>query len=181
MEKREDRRILMTKRMLKAALIEMLKDKDIYHISIRELCEKADVNRTTFYKYYGSQFDLLADMENDLLMFMTQVIKKNEENPKKVIIAACEYLEENQEFAKLIINNNVDPTFANRLFSVEVIRESFMHRFSANKSEVEQEYIYHFLTYGIFRVVCVWLNKEKRESPQMLAKLIERMLSHISE
>ena len=44
MEKREDRRITMTKRMLKDALIGMLKEKDIYHISIRELCERADIN-----------------------------------------------------------------------------------------------------------------------------------------
>ena len=64
MEKKEDRRVRVTKRMLKDALIELLKTKDIYHISIRELCETADVNRTTFYKYYGNQFDLLADMED---------------------------------------------------------------------------------------------------------------------
>ena len=69
MEKKEDRRIAMTKRLLKAALIELLKEQDIYHISIRELCERADVNRTTFYKYYGSQFDLLTDMEKDMLDF----------------------------------------------------------------------------------------------------------------
>ena len=67
MEQKEDRRITMTKRMLKNALTDMLKEKDIYHISIRELCERADVNRTTFYKHYGSQFELLDDMETDLL------------------------------------------------------------------------------------------------------------------
>ena len=48
MDKKEDRRTAMTKHVLKDALIEMLKEKDIYHISIRELCERADVNRTTF-------------------------------------------------------------------------------------------------------------------------------------
>ena len=36
MEKKEDRRIAMTKRLLKAALIELLKEQDIYHISIRD-------------------------------------------------------------------------------------------------------------------------------------------------
>lgn len=72
MEKKEDRRIAMTKRLLKAALIELLKEQDIYHISIRELCERADVNRTTFYKYYGSQFDLLTDMEKDMLGLLSQ-------------------------------------------------------------------------------------------------------------
>ena len=76
MEKKEDRRIAMTKRLLKAALIELLKEQDIYHISIRELCERADVNRTTFYKYYGSQFDLLTDMEKDMLDFIAKAIER---------------------------------------------------------------------------------------------------------
>ena len=58
MEKKEDRRVTLTKRMLKDALIDLLREVDIYHVSIRELCQRADVNRTTFYKYYGSQFDL---------------------------------------------------------------------------------------------------------------------------
>ena len=48
MEKKEDRRIAMTKRLLKAALIELLKEQDIYHISIRELCERADVTERHF-------------------------------------------------------------------------------------------------------------------------------------
>ena len=87
MEKKEDRRIAMTKRLLKAALIELLKEQDIYHISIRELCERADVNRTTFYKYYGSQFDLLTDMEKDMLDFIAKAIERHETEPEKIITA----------------------------------------------------------------------------------------------
>lgn len=176
MEKREDRRITMTKRMLKEALIEMLKEKDIYHISIRELCENADVNRTTFYKYYGSQFDLLADMEKDILEFIAKAVRRNEAEPEKIISSVCNYLEENLEFIRLIINNNVDPTFAHSLFAMDSIKESALKKFSADKSENELEYIYNFLTYGAFRMVCVWLNKEERESPETFAKLINQVM-----
>jgi len=176
MEKREDRRIMMTKRMLKDALIEMLKEKDIYHISIRELCERADVNRTTFYKYYGSQFDLLTDMENDMIEFLTKTIKSNEADPEKIISSACNYLEGNIDFARLIINNNVDPSFAHKLFTMDCIKESTLKKFAGNKSEAELEYIYNFLVYGAFRMVCVWLNKEERESPEAFAKLINQMM-----
>ncbi|HNZ78038.1 MAG TPA: TetR/AcrR family transcriptional regulator [Bacilli bacterium] len=176
MKKKEDRRVLMTKRMLKDALIEILKKKDIYHISIRELCERADVNRTTFYKYYGSQFDLLTDMEKDILDFISKTIKHNETEPEKIMSSICNYLEENLEFVRLIINNNVDPMFAHKLLAMESIKESALNRFSASKSEAEVEYIYNFLTYGAFHMVCAWLNKEKRESPKMLAKLIVQMM-----
>ena len=89
MEKKEDRRIAMTRRMLKDALTEMLRETDIYHVSIRELCQRADINRTTFYKYYGSQFDLLTDMENDLLEFLSSTIREYAEDPVRIIETAC--------------------------------------------------------------------------------------------
>ena len=85
MTEKLDRRVAMTKKFLKDALIEMLKTKDIYHISIRELCERADVNRSTFYKYYGSQFDLLADMESDMIEFIQKTVSKNIRSPQKII------------------------------------------------------------------------------------------------
>ena len=176
MDKKEDRRITMTKRMLKEALIEMLKDKDIYHISIRELCDKADVNRTTFYKYYGSQFDLLTDMENDLLLFISKILENNDGDTVRVIAAACEYLEDNLEFARLIINNNIDPTFANKLFSMDAIKASSFRRPYADKGAAEQEYIYNFFTYGVFRMVCIWLNKDERESPREFAELVGQIV-----
>ena len=59
MQKKEDRRVTMTRRMLKEALTEMLRETDIYHVSIRELCQRADINRTTFYKYYRDKYDYL--------------------------------------------------------------------------------------------------------------------------
>ena len=145
MEKKEDRRIAMTKRLLKAALIELLKEQDIYHISIRELCERADVNRTTFYKYYGSQFDLLTDMEKDMLDFIAKAIERHETEPEKIITAACRYLEENLEFARLIINNNVDPAFAHKLFAMDSLKESARKMLSGSNSEAELAYVYKIL------------------------------------
>ena len=176
MEKKIDQRIMLTKRLLKEALIEMLKETDIYHVSVRELCTNAGINRTTFYKHYGSQFDLLADMENDLLEFISKTISSYEEYPEKIVASVCEYLEDNLEFAKLIINNNVDPDFAKKVFSMDSIKNASLKRFHDAKNEAELDYIYAFLTYGAFRMVCLWLNKEKRETPEEFAKLVNQLL-----
>jgi len=176
MEKKTDRRIVMTKRLLKEALIELLKEKDIYHVSIRELCSNADINRTTFYKYYGSQFDLLSDMENDFLEFIAMTVENYEEDPEKIVASICKYLEDHIEFARLIINNNVDPDFPQKVFAIDSIKDSALKKFHGHKSDVELEYIYAFLTFGAFRMVCLWLNKEKRETPAEFAKLVNQML-----
>ena len=176
MEKKEDRRVTMTKRMLKDALIGMLRDVDIYHISIRELCLRADINRTTFYKYYGSQFDLLTDMENDLLVFLSDTIREHADDPEKIIETACEYLENHLEFGRLIINNNVDPLFPQRLFSLEVLRETLMKQYGNVRDEMMRDYLLNYVTYGAYRIICMWLNKEQRESSAQIALFLMRLI-----
>ena len=176
MEKKEDRRVVLTKRMLKDALTEMLRGTDIYHISIRELCQRADVNRTTFYKYYGSQFDLLADMENDLLAFLSRTITEHAADPARIIEAACAYMEEYLEFGRLIINNNVDPLFPQKLFSLAAVRDAVLKRFAGQMDESMLEYLYNYITYGAYRIICVWMNKEQREPPEKIAQLLIRLI-----
>ena len=72
---RDNRRVSMTKRIIKDTFIEMLEKKNIQKIYVRELCETADINRSTFYKYYESQYDLLAEMQNDLLIQIEEKCK----------------------------------------------------------------------------------------------------------
>ncbi len=172
MEKKEDRRVIITKRILKEALTEMLRETDIYHVSIRELCQRADINRTTFYKYYGNQFDLLADMENDMLDFLASTIRAYASNQKIIIRTVCEYLENHLEFARLIINNNVDPLFPQKIFSLEILQEAVLERYRQN--EAAQEYLFNYLIYGAYRVISLWLNKEQREAPEQIAQLLMR-------
>ena len=171
-----DKRIVNTKERITDRFMKLLKTTALDKITVTQICRRANINRATFYKYYGSQFDLLTDMEKDILDFISKTIKHNETEPEKIMSSICNYLEENLEFVRLIINNNVDPMFAHKLLAMESIKESALNRFSASKSEAEVEYIYNFLTYGAFHMVCAWLNKEKRESPKMLAKLIVQMM-----
>ena len=174
--KKEDRRVTMTRRMLKEALTGMLKTSDMYHITIRELCARADVNRTTFYKYYGSQFDLLSDMEQDLLDYLARAVADNGGDVERIIETACAYCEENLEFVRLIVGNNVDPDFPEKLFSLDAIQAAARKRCEAFETRREAEYFYHYMTYGAYRIVCTWLGKDDRESPAELAKILSRIL-----
>ena len=176
MEKKEDRRVTMTKRLLKDALTEILRSEDIYHVSIRELCQRADVNRTTFYKYYGNQFDLLADMENDLLEFLVSTIREHAANPVRIIVTICRYLESHLEFGRLIVNNNVDPLFPQRLFAQEILRESVMSNYGSMPDETAWEYLFNYVIYGAYRIICMWINKDQRESPEEIARLLIRLI-----
>ena len=68
MNHKDNRRVKLTKQLLKDSLCGLLEQKSIHEISVRTLCENADINRSTFYKYYGSLYDLLKEMEDDFLI-----------------------------------------------------------------------------------------------------------------
>ena len=63
MEQRENQRVRLSKRLIKESLTRLLQTESIHKVSIRTLCEEAGVNRSTFYKYYGSQYDVLEELE----------------------------------------------------------------------------------------------------------------------
>ncbi len=175
MEKREDRRISMTKRMLKDAMTELLREKDIYHIAVRELCEKADVNRTTFYKHYGNQFDLLAEMENDLLHMFEKTISEDRTNNGKTVEKLLAFLEGDIEFVRILINSNVDPEFPKKLFSLAII-ESSVENMMSSIPKPKNEYVNRFVLFGAYEMARYWLNKEERESPKEVAHIITERL-----
>lgn len=168
-----NQRIMLTKKLLKNSLTEMLKTQNIYHISIRELCERAGINRSTFYKYYGSQFDLLEEIETDLLDSIEHFLSQQTDVKSTAVLEQIiKYFDENIDFARLLINSNVDPAFANRLFSLPSI-QAMLKTFLGNITEPnEYEYRTNMLIYGAYQVVCMWLNKENRESSQWMAKFL---------
>lgn len=50
-----------TARLMDEALILLLDDKDLEYITVKEICRKAGVNRSTFYLHYESTADLLEE------------------------------------------------------------------------------------------------------------------------
>ena len=57
-QKRDDRRTQYSKRVIKESLFQLMQEKPINKITVKELCDRADVNRSTFYAYYTDIYDL---------------------------------------------------------------------------------------------------------------------------
>ena len=65
--RKTDARIRYTQRILKESLLALLKQKPINKITVKEVCELAELNRATFYAHYSDCFALLEQIENELL------------------------------------------------------------------------------------------------------------------
>ena len=170
-----NQRVVLTKKLLKSSLIEMLQTQSIYRISIRELCENAGINRSTFYKYYGNQFDLLNEMEEDLLINIEETLASVEGYDQNVLEQIISYLEKDIDFIRLLLNSNVDPEFPKNLMSMAPIQRIIKNQMT-DLPEAEQDYYYRFLLFGCYEIVRTWINKEDRESPKAIAELILKFI-----
>lgn len=170
-----DRRAKMTRKILKQSLIDLMKKKPIHEISIKKICETADINRSTFYHHYDSQFDLFDDILNDIGYDIIEIVKNhhNSENwMKNILIDAFTYLESNRETILVILSENSG-------FSVGERLTSYIERFVNTSLEPSSEiakYCVQFATAGMTSVVWQWLSKEDRMSAKDLAEMVSHLL-----
>ena len=170
----ENQRVRITKKMLKDSLIRLLYTQSIHKISIREICEGSQINRTTFYKYYGSQYDLLEDMENDVLTQISGYIKADNgsDDSRLWLKKIMTFIDDNIDLCRVLLNNNVDPEFPEKLIVLPSLRQLISKQLPDNYSENELAYIFDFAISGGFSVIKRWINKENRETPEEIAAML---------
>ena len=107
-EKKTDRRILKTKRVLRESLLYLLKEQPIQKISVSLLCEKSDINRSTFYTYYSSPMDLLESIEDEILNTLEEdMIQFEKENSiSQLMNSIIFYISEHKQLVRLLFSDH---------------------------------------------------------------------------
>lgn len=174
----ENQRVRLSKKMLKESLIRLLNEESIHKISVREICDEAQINRTTFYKHYGSPYDLLGDMEDDVLTQIDSYLSTNNksfDNSLKRLIQMISFVNDNLDLCRVLFNNNVDPEFPEKLINLPPIKQMVTQLMGKN-NEDEIAYIFGFVVNGGFSIIRKWMNKDSRETPEEMAALINRTI-----
>ena len=177
MKKKQNQRIMLTKRLLANAFLQMLEDTPIHAISIRQLCEKAGINRTTFYNHYGSQYDLLEDMSSRFLDEIAGRLNKadvdDRESIQERVTLVLVYFEENRELSRLLLSNNIDPHFAERLFALPKITDLLGAATKGCADPSRSHAVTSFAIHGSYRLLREWIEQsDNRMSPVEEADLI---------
>ncbi len=126
MNKKEDQRTKLTRMLLQNALLELLMQKPIQAVTVKELCEKAGVNRGTFYLHYLDIYDLLEKMENALLLQLQEILEKNPVLDEAAPSAATEsftsalflFFENNREMCAILLGENGDKKFVEKIIGL---------------------------------------------------------------
>lgn len=172
-----DRRKKYTRMVLKESLLELLQTKQIFTITVKEICERADVNRSTFYAHFSDQFELLQQIEDELIEdMMSYLYSYNAEKEVEVLQMTeklIKYFATKKEVCLTLLSQNAHSSFEQK---VRHVAEEFIIHFQANKEHADMfPYISAYIVSGSIEVMKVWLQNDMDTPPKKIAKLIKNL------
>lgn len=171
----ENQRVRLSKKLLKNALIRLLCEKPIGKITVYELCEAAEINRTTFYKYYGSQYELLAEIEDEFFVELEKLFAENDPNDAANLTKVLQRLEDERDICRVLINTMPDQEFSTKLFNLPAIKTQLNDHTPGRYTPSQSEYIHLFFCQGGYAIIRKWLNSENPETPEEIARLVSSL------
>lgn len=177
---KEDRRIRRTQKMLKSSMIELMNEKDFKDISVKDITEKADLNRGTFYNHYTDTYDLLAKMESDVLSDFQEMIDSCLPDTQKgsllpILLPVIQYIEENVSIVSILFENSASSDFVYRFHKIISDNGSaiFKKRYPST-DETSLAYFIEFITYGLTGVLRHWIHGGMKEQKETIAKIADQ-------
>lgn len=181
-EKKEDRRVRRTKKLLIQGLTELMAEKPVQDITVRELADRVDVNRGTFYLYYRDIFDMLTQIEQELFDKFDRIMVSHRDD---VVISQTQpflcdlfaFIQENQEMCRTLLGEHGDMSFLQRLNGV-VQEKCFADWQRLHFPCTQEEFIYRydFVVFGCIGLIRTWLSRHCTEPADAMAALANEMI-----
>lgn len=181
-QKTQNRSILRTQRILKDGLTELMRKKPIQKISVKELTDFVNLNRGTFYLHYKDIYDLMEQLENDLLNEFIEINHTYDTNklngsPFLLLLELFTFLERNAEFVSILLLENRDQNFVEKL--KDLLRERCLKDWIiifANATPDLCDLYSSYVLSGCIGIIKNWFENGRKQTPEELAHYTENIL-----
>ena len=171
------------------ALIALLEEKDLEYITVKEICEEADVNRSTFYLHYETVGDLVDETTEMINKRFLSYFPQNERDISDalnglrlgdLILVTGEYLipylrfiRDNKKIYRAAFRNPNDMQAHARYGELKKrLLSPILDRFSV-PAPYHRYYIAYYIE-GIIAIVKEWLRQDCEDEVEVIADIIER-------
>lgn len=171
-----DARVKYTRMVIRNSFLELLKEKPVNRITVKEICERSEINRATFYKHYQDPFDLLEQLEDELLAHTRGVLSENAYTDITALyMDMLNTLKENEKLYRVIGSSHGDHSLYTRIFadSYEQAFPLIARRFP-HLDHTRQNLLYYYISQGCSGIVSYWFTNGMKEPPEEIAEFIGR-------
>lgn len=160
--------------MMKNAMMDLLREKNnVEKISVKELCERAELNRSTFYAHYSEPKDLFEEICNDILeatkKHLIKIGTENDLGAHKYILSFLKYIKENDnQFRTLLIYTNTD--FRTRFMQQSIVQ--FIDNLQISFPRELEQYIYSYILNGSAGIIVQWIRSDYSIKEETIVNLL---------
>lgn len=179
-----DKRVRKTKMAFRQALRKLLSQKDIRNITVKELCELADVNRGTFYAHYTEIHDIIDEMEGEMeatLLHMFDNTKPGTSTRDIIsnhLYQAILHVASHQDMCDVIFAKYPEHNFHVRMSSIASRYLADTYIITSNEERILAENMYCFISGGCMGILRKWIQDGMKESPQEVANTALQLINH---
>lgn len=176
---KNNRRTKVTKMLLKSSLIELMHEKSISQITIREICDAADLNRSTFYLHYTDQFALLSDIENEIMENTFEYLKDVGSNLDTLtyIETFLHYVKKNQDIFETLLCRQENISF--QTLFIKKTMDRIKGNLPSLGSIEKEKYIYTFVMHGCVHIIMEWISADFDLSEADIAAIIFKLCDQV--
>lgn len=183
MEKiKRNRKEKYTLGVIRESFLQMLQKKPIEKITVGALCEKADINRSTFYRHYADIYDLLNTIANECYDELFENLSNSvdfsssfEEGGYGMILRAFEITEENKELYSLLLFEQTSSRLMQRV--ADACFSLYQNAHTSSYLPAEESYLhYHYLVHGITGIWSAWIKDGCKIPKETVAKIVKEQM-----
>ena len=176
-----DHRIRLTKLIIRQTLVPLMKEYPVSRISIKMLCERAGINRSTFYAHYTDVYDLLKQIQEEIIGEISAHISGSafvEQN--NLTIQALEqilcYAKANSELFEVLLSENGDFAFQREIMLLAQHKTIQTLQHTKQLGQNVSDYLQYFVVNGALSVIQKWLADGMKEYVTEMAELCSTLL-----
>lgn len=157
------------RRRLREALLVMLEDTELDQICVTELCRRAEVNRTSFYRYYSLPEDVLSELLEDLAAALAKVTELPRDSGKMedALQVMCRELYARAPLVRTLIRRSEEGG-SDREFR-NLLAKGMADSVYGGKEPEHRSLAAAFFAGGLWAVLRSWLKEETPCSPEEMA------------
>lgn len=185
-EQKKDRRVKRTKKMIRDALSELMKNKAFEEISVTDITKKADINRGTFYLHYEDKYDLLDQSEEEIIQEINKIAKRSIhsmdvlnqdviDHPLTFVVDIFQYIKENEVFMKAVLGPKGPGSFRLKFKSVLISNLKRLKTAIRTDPIVPEDYLISYITGAHISVMRQWLENGMKETPHDMALILSKI------
>lgn len=171
----DDRRVRKTKKALREGLAELMMEKDLRSITVRELVDRIDIHRATFYTHYKDIYDLYEQIENAIYDELRNIIVSDPyhsyDDIFKVII---DYVYNNSKICRMFLSTNGNRSFYDRVSNFLENRYLEIWKYETKLDTVTEEvqFLIGYHIQGCLAIVSKWAESDYSYHKDKLADII---------